>query len=130
MMKMGSRPAARTMSTGPPLLFINETRNGNHRVLFRLVGVKSNRAAVGARVTISTSRMTQIDEVRGGGSHNSTIDVRLHFGLGRDAVIDKVKIQWPSGLEQAFHNVAADEIYEITEGQEPKKILSLPPPGR
>jgi len=74
--------------------------------------------------------MPQIDEVRGGGSYNSTNDVRLHFGLGRDAVIDKVKIQWPSGLEQAFHNVAADEIYEIIEGQEPKKILSLPPPGR
>ncbi len=117
-------------AAGPPSLFINETRNANHRVLFRLIGVKSNRAAVGARVTVSTSRMPQIDEVRGGGSYNSTNDVRLHFGLGRDAVIDKVKIQWPSGLEQAFHNVAADEIYEIIEGQEPKKILSLPPPGR
>ena len=53
----------------PPvrLLVFNETRNANHRVLFRLIGAKSNRAAVGARVTVYTSQMTQIDEVRAEG---------------------------------------------------------------
>jgi len=114
---------------GPPSLFLNETRNANHRALFRLIGTKSNRAAVGARVTVYTSRMTQIDEVRGGGSYNSTNDARLHFGLGRDAVMSKVKVQWPSGLEQEFRNVAGDAIYEIVEGQAMKKTLALPPPG-
>src|SRR5208283_2646993 len=86
-------------AAGPPSLFLNETRNANHRALFRLIGTKSNRAAVGARVTVYTSQMTQIDEVRGGGGYNSTNDTRLHFGLGRDAVMAKVKVQWPSGLE-------------------------------
>jgi enediyne biosynthesis protein E4 len=116
-------------AAGPPSLFLNETRNPNHRVLFRLIGTKSNRAAVGARVTVSTSSMTQIDEVHGGGSYNSTNDTRLHFGLGRDALIIKVKVQWPSGLEQEFRNVAGDAIYEIVEGQAMKKMLALPPPG-
>ena len=116
-------------AAGPPSLFLNGTRNANHRVLFRLIGTKSNRAAVGTRVTVYTSRMTRIDEVRGGGSYNSTNDTRLHFGLGRDALMSKVKVQWPSGLEQEFRNVAGDEIYEIVEGQALKKTRALPPPG-
>jgi len=116
-------------AAGPPSLFLNDRRNANHRVLFRLIGTKSNRAAVGARVTVYTSEMTQIDEVRGGGSYNSTNDTRLHFGLGRDAVMSKVKVQWPSGPEQEFRNVAGDAIYEVVEGQAMKKTLALPPPG-
>jgi len=116
-------------AAGPPSLFLNETRNTNHRVLFRLVGSKSNRAAIGARVTVYTSGMTQIDEVHGGGSYNSTNDTRLHFGLGREAEMSKVKVQWPSGLQQEFRNVAADTIYEIVEGQGMNKTLALPPPG-
>jgi len=116
-------------AAAPPSLFLNETRNANHRVLFRLIGTKSNRGAVGARVTVYTSQMTQIDEVRGGGGYNSTNDTRLHFGLGRDAVMSKVKVQWPSGLEQEFRNVAGDAIYEIVEGQAIKKTLALSAPG-
>ena len=116
-------------AAGPPSLFLNKTRNANHRVLFRLIGEKSNRGAVGARVTVYTSSMTQIDEIRGGGSYNSTNDTRLHFGLGRDAVMSKVAVQWPSGLKQEFPNVAADAIYEIVEGHALKKAVALPAPG-
>jgi hypothetical protein len=113
---------------GPPSLFINETRNANHRVLFRLIGTTSNRAAIGARVVVVTPRMTQIDEVRAGGSYNSTSDTRLHFGLGTYAVINKVQVQWPSGLRQEFGDLAGDAIYEITEGQAIKKKAALPVP--
>ena len=116
-------------AAGPPSLFLNETRNANHRVLFRLIGTRSNRAAIGARVTVYTPTMAQIDEVRGGGSYNSTNDTRLHFGLGRDAVMSRVKVQWPSGLMQNFRDVAGDAIYEIVEGQAMKKTLALPPLG-
>jgi hypothetical protein len=115
-------------AASPPSLFLNETCNANHRVLFRLIGTKSNRAAVGARVTIHTSGMTQIDEVRGGGSYNSTNDTRLHFGLGHDVAMGKVIVQWPSGLKQEFSNVAGDAIYEIVEGQAVKQTLALPAP--
>jgi enediyne biosynthesis protein E4 len=113
----------------PPSLFINETRNANHRVLFRLVGDKSNRMAIGARVTVEAGGMTQIDEVRGGGSYNSSNDTRLHFGLGKEAILSKIEVRWPSGLVQDFHNVAADAIYQIDEGQEIRKRSQLPPPS-
>jgi hypothetical protein len=110
-------------------LFLNETRNSNHSVLFRLVGARSNRAAVGARVTVYTPSMTQIDEVRAGGSYNSTNDSRLHFGLGGNAVISNVVVQWPSGLKQQFANVQGDAIYELVEGHTMKRALSLHAPG-
>ena len=113
---------------GPPSLFLNETHNGNHRVLFRLVGHTSNREAIGARVRVTTSGMTQIDEVRAGNSYNSTSDPRLHFGLGADALMKKVEVRWPSGLNQTFENVAADAIYRIDEGEGIKKIAALPKP--
>ena len=113
---------------GPPSVFLNETANGNHRVLFRLIGTKSNAMAIGARVRVITPTMTQIDEVHGGGSYNSSDDTRLHFGLGNDAVMSKVEVEWPSGLKQQFKDVAADAIYEIKEGQAIRKVSALPAP--
>ena len=116
-------------AVGPPSLFMNESRNANHRVLFRLEGSKSNRMAIGARVTVSAGNTAQMDEVRGGGSYNSSNDTRLHFGLGSEAVMTKVEVRWPSGLRQEFRNVRADAIYEITEGQEIRKVKDLEPPS-
>ncbi len=113
---------------GPPSLFLNETDNGNHRVLIRLVGVKSNRAAIGARVIVTTANMTQTDEVRAGSSYLSTSDSRLHFGLGSNAVMKKIEVRWPSGLVQEFHDVKADAIYEVIEGQVIQKTAALPSP--
>jgi enediyne biosynthesis protein E4 len=112
---------------GPPSLFINEGKNANHRVLFRLAGVKSNRMAIGARVAVTAGGMTQIDEVRGGGGYNSSSDTRLHFGMGKESSMTKVEVLWPSGLKQEFQNVAADAIYEMNEGQGIKKLQDLQP---
>ena len=113
-------------AAGPPSLFLNDSLNSNHRVLFRLIGSKSNRAAIGARMSITTSQFTQIDEVRGGGSYNSTNDTRLHFGLGPEAVLKKVDVLWPSGTRQSFSDLPADALYEITEGQPIRKIKEFP----
>jgi len=111
---------------GPPSLFLNTTQNSNHRVLFKLLGGKSNRSAIGARVTVSTSKMTQIAQVAGGGGYLSSNDQRLHFGLGGDAIIAKVAVQWPSGSKDEFQNVAADVIYEIREGGGIREVAKLP----
>jgi hypothetical protein len=113
----------------PPSLILNTTRNSNHRVLFHLIGTRSNRAAIGARVTVVTSNMTQIDEVRGGGSYASSNDLRLHFGLGDDSVMKQVEIRWPSGLKEELHNLSGDAIYEIVEGQGIKNTIPLPAPN-
>jgi hypothetical protein len=114
----------------PPSLFINQTQNANHRVLFRLIGAKSNRAAIGARMTVFTSGMTQIDEVRGGGSYLSSNDQRLHFGLGSDSAMKKLEIQWPSGLKEELRNVPGDAIYTIVEGKGITTTIKLSPPGK
>ena len=110
---------------GPPSLFINQTRNANHHVLFRLVGSRSNRMAIGARLSVSAGGMTQMDEVRGGGGYNSSSDTRLHFGLGKSAVMSSVEVQWPSGLRQAFQNIPADAIYELHEGEKIHKVADF-----
>jgi hypothetical protein len=109
----------------PPSLFLNETRNSNHRIILRLVGTKSNRAAIGARVLVSTARMTQIAEVSGGGSYLSSNDQRLHFGLGADAAIEKMEIRWPSGARQELRNLAADCLYTIVEGEGISETVKL-----
>jgi enediyne biosynthesis protein E4 len=113
----------------PPSLFINETKNQNHRVLFRLVGTRSNRGAIGARVTVFTSTMTQVDEVRGGGGYLSSNDQRLHFGLGNQSVMKRIQIQWPSGRTEELKNVAGDAIYTIVEGKGIQNKIKLPAPA-
>jgi len=112
----------------PPSLLLNTNRIPNHRVLFRLEGTKSNRAAIGARVTIHAGGMTQFDEVRSGGSYLSQNDLRLHFGLGSATQIDLVEVRWPTGKTESFKNVAADKIYAIIEGQGIKEKIALPAP--
>jgi hypothetical protein len=112
----------------PPSLLLNTNKIPNHRVLFRLVGTKSNRAAIGARVTIHAGGMTQFDEVRGGGSYLSQNDLRLHFGLGSATKIDLVEVRWPTGKTESFKDVAADKIYAITEEQGIKEAVALPAP--
>jgi enediyne biosynthesis protein E4 len=112
----------------PPSLLLNTNKIANHRVLFHLTGTKSNRAAIGARVTIHAGGMMQFDEVRGGGSYLSQNDLRLHFGLGSATKIDLVEVRWPTGKTETFKDVAADKIYAITEGQGIKETTTLPAP--
>ena len=113
----------------PPSLFLDDSKNSNHRVLFRLVGTKSNRGAVGARVTVTSATRSQIEEVKAGSSYLSTSDPRLHFGLSADSVMDKVEIRWPNGDLETLRKVPADAIYTITEGQGITATIKLPPPG-
>jgi hypothetical protein len=120
---------------GPPSIFLNVSGGGNHSVLFRLVGTKSNRAAIGARVTVSTVSangrvVNQMDEVRGGSSYLSSSDQRLHFGLGAARVIKHVQIVWPSGRKEDLRNVAAGAIYTVVEGQGVKGTTKFNPAAK
>ena len=100
----------------PPSLFLNETRNGNHWITLHLVGTKSNRMAIGARVTVTTGNVKQVDEVRAGGSYLSTSDPRLHFGLGSAASFARIEVLWPSGLLEQFPGGPGDRIVSLVEG--------------
>jgi enediyne biosynthesis protein E4 len=113
----------------PPSLLKNENADRLHRVLFKLIGTKSNRAAIGARVTIHAAGIKQFSEVRGGGSYLSQNDLRLHFGLGTAKKMESVEIRWPNGTVETLQNVAADAIYTIVEGSGIRNTTPLPPPA-
>ncbi len=105
----------------PPLLLHNEGATDkvpNHFVSFRLVGTRSNRDAMGARVKLLAGGLSQIREIAGGGSYMSQSDLRAHFGLGGATAIDRLEVTWPSGLRQVWHHLAADHFYEIEEGKD------------
>ena len=72
----------------------------NHWLTLRLVGTTSNRSAIGARVRVVAGDVTQVDEVRGGGSYFSQNDLRVHFGLGDYAGAVRVEVRWPNGSEE------------------------------
>jgi len=114
----------------PPSLLLNTAKNSNHRVLFQLVGTKSNRAAIGARVTIHAGGMMQFDEVHGGGSYLSQNDLRLHFGLSVASHIDSVEVRWPNGNLEKLKDITADKIYTIVEGRGITQAVVLPPTGK
>jgi hypothetical protein len=99
----------------PELLRCDST-TGNHWIKLKLIGTKSNRSAIGARVQCTTAGHSQIDEVRSGGSFYSQNDLRLHFGLGPAKKADRLEIRWPSGATQSFRDVAANRIWHIKEG--------------
>jgi len=114
----------------PPLLLHNSGGTGNHFVNFKLVGTKSNRDAMGARLRLRSDGVSQIREIAGGGSYLSQSDLRAHFGLGHSNRADEVDVRWPSGQHQVFRNVAADKFYVIVEGKnqlEPQQFGTAPP---
>ena len=106
-------------STDRHALLRNEIPAKRNWLQVELVGVKSNRDAVGARVTIVAKDKLQMREVVLGDGYGSQNSLRQHFGLADAAVVDELTVRWPrSGLVQKFRNVAANRIVEITEGQQ------------
>ena len=101
----------------PPVLLHNSGNNGNHFLNVKLVGHKSNRDAMGARIRAVAEGLAQIREIAGGGSYLSQSDLRAHFGLGKATRAEVVEIRWPSGEKQVFHNLDANKFYIIEESQ-------------
>jgi enediyne biosynthesis protein E4 len=67
-------------------------------------------------VRIVAAGATYVQEVRGGGSYYSQNDLRVHFGLGRAAAIERIEVRWPNGLEEQWAGVAVDRILSLKEG--------------
>ena len=99
-----------------PDLFRLDSPPGSHWTTLKLIGTRSNRSAIGARVRLFSSDGMQLQEVRGGGSYFSQNDLRVHFGLGRSAVMERIEIRWPNGLEEQWKNLDVDRIVTLTEG--------------
>jgi hypothetical protein len=94
-------------------LDVHEPRNWT---AVRLVGVESNRSAIGARVKVTAGSSIQVGEVRGGGSYFSQNDLRVHFGLGAATKIDRLEVRWPNGLEEEWKALEANRIVTLREG--------------
>jgi hypothetical protein len=107
----------------PPTLLHNSGNTragvyGNHFLNFKLVGTKSNRDALGARIRVTSGKFTQIREIAGGGSYLSQSELRANFGLGNSTVASTVEVVWPSGIKQVFHDVKADNFYLVQESRD------------
>jgi len=100
-----------------PSLWKQSVRPPSHWVILKLVGTRSNRSGLGARVRVVSAGRTQVGEVRSGGSYLSQSDLRLHFGLGGAARVERVEVEWPSGARQVVRDVAGDRVVVIEEGR-------------
>lgn len=100
----------------PPSLLRNEGQKGN-ALLIELLGTRSNRSAIGARVTVEAGGLRQVDEVRSGSSYASQSDFRLHFGLGSASVAESIEVRWPNGSTEQFAKVPAGNVVTIREGK-------------
>lgn len=99
----------------PPSLLRNDVSGGHHWIKIKLQGVKSNRSAIGARVTVRYGDKVQAQELLSQSSYLSVNDSRLHFGLGAATTVD-IEIRWPLGLVEKLARVAADQLIFVKEG--------------
>jgi hypothetical protein len=99
-----------------PRILLNSGGNGNHWLWLDLVGRKSNRDAIGARVKLTTaSGRLLYNHVSVSVGFMSSSDKKLHFGLGGDSAARSIEIRWPSGRAQTLENVKADQVLRIEE---------------
>lgn len=100
-----------------PQLFMNRTFNDNHWIVFKLVGTKDNRDGLGTKIKITTKEGVQFNQATTAVSYSSSSDKRVHFGLGKAIVVDKVELSWPTGVKQVLTNVKADQILTVVESR-------------
>ena len=102
-----------------PLLLRNTAAKDNHWLGIKLVGKKSNRDAIGARVTYQAGDLKRSRAKVGGGSYLSSHDPRMVLGLGKQTKIDWVEVKWPepSGKTERFTALPIDKYITIVEGE-------------
>ena len=110
----------------PPSLLRNDAPPGNHWIKVRLHGTKSNRSALGSRVTIRSGSKTQVQEVMSQSSYVSANDPRLHFGLGSATSVD-LEVRWPLGAIGVYRNLPADMLVTLHEGSPSIRAEKLTP---
>jgi hypothetical protein len=91
-----------------PLILRNTSLGSGHWLTLRLEGVLSNRDGIGARVHVVSASGEQWNRVTTSVGYSGSSDRLVHFGLGEDRVAQSIEIEWPSGIRQTLHDVAAD----------------------
>ncbi|MDG3004798.1 FG-GAP-like repeat-containing protein [Paludisphaera mucosa] len=120
------RPEVLIVADGQPLACFHQASSPGRSVAFQLVGTRSNRDGVGAKLTIQAGGRRQVGVRFGGGSYQSAVSPRVHFGLGAAPRVDRVEVAWPSGGRDVFENLEPDRVYRIVEGDPEPKPLPAP----
>jgi hypothetical protein len=100
---------------GPLLIYKNSAQAANQWIGFELEGTESNRSAIGAQVSLFWNGHEQKQEVSGGSGFCSQNQRRLHFGLGKNAKVEKAVIRWPSGRSQTITAPIIGQIHKVKE---------------
>lgn len=108
-----------------PLVLHNSGGSGNQFLNLKLVGKKTNRDAMGARIRVVSGMASQIREIAGGGSYLSQSELRANFGLGKAKRAELVEITWPGGQRQTFRDVEAGKFYLVEEGKDQLQMQHL-----
>lgn len=104
---------------------------GNSALELRLVGTRSNRDAIGAKVSALVGKRRIFKWVDGGNGFGCGNSRRVHLGVGCEPRVSRLEIQWPSGLRQSFENIPTGRRIEILEGKSDLRTLAVfPAPGQ
>lgn len=108
--------AVTNMNDSPDLLR-HLHKNKNHSILVRTIGAQSNRDGIGTEIKIISGKSVQVDWVRSGASYLSSSDLRVHFGLGSYATIERMELHWPSGQTDIVAKPPVDSVLVVQEGK-------------
>ena len=107
-----------TVQNGPAKIFRNLTENGNHWLEIRTVGTKSNRDGIGAKIHLESASGPQYNHVTTSVGYASSSDPRVHFGLGKDTLVKRLTIDWPTGIRQQLSDIKPDQILKVVEPEQ------------
>jgi hypothetical protein len=99
-----------------PAGLLRNLGSAGHWIRFELVGTRSNRDAVGARIRLRSGDRWQTRVVSAGSGYLSSSSLRQHFGLAGATRVEEVEIRWPSGERTILRELSADRLYRVTEG--------------
>ncbi|MBT7454062.1 MAG: hypothetical protein HN796_09245, partial [Gemmatimonadetes bacterium] len=126
--------ASQGRNPSPPYrLLFNNTGNANHWLRVDLVGIESNRGAIGARLVTRSGDLQQIREISGGTGYEQNERI-VHFGLANATMVDRLEIRWPSGQVDELTDIPADQTIRVLEGRSEwypvvKTEWETPPPA-
>ncbi|MCA9004875.1 MAG: CRTAC1 family protein [Planctomycetaceae bacterium] len=99
----------------PPAILKNTTRTEGNWISVRLIGIRSNRDGVGARLVLHTSSGDQMRQVKGGSSYLSSGDLRVHWGIPKGVTVNGVTVYWPSGVQQEIKSLQINAMNSLLE---------------
>jgi hypothetical protein len=101
--------------SAPAEVWINKSPGENHWLEIQLQGTRSNRDGIGAQVKIVSASGSQFNHKSNAAGYASSSAGPIHFGLGKDKIVNLVEIRWPSGTIQTLKDVPADQVLTIKE---------------